>query len=810
MMASIGIEREMYGLASEFEEETSRPLLRRGSRGRHVAFLQNQLNRWLAQSPDPGLTVIAADGDFGEKTDAAVRAFQSAMGLTVDGVVGPITWNTLNRVPGAGDGRLPDGPRAAASGRKKLSKREYNKILGLSSARKKKLVRNLVSPSGSQPGVGGWREYNTTNLSRFRSYFAPAMPPGLTPEDLTVLSTTFARENPAYRELPPEDLWPNMKRTLLLLRDIGDLSGTRFKILSAYRSDVVNALSGGVAKSAHMDFSALDVKPLGDQVKFEAFIKHYWHQKGKERRFGLGFYRRGRIHIDARRFRRWGSESWKKEGRGTSLKRYQKYFGTKSLEASMRYDEFEMSHDIESDEPWDTEIRRRSFRPRRMRSRRPANRLGFGGRGRYARPRLRTRIRYPRTRFPVGRRPGKRPGPPRRGRHRHRRPRRRVIVVEQPPAEPPPPEQGTEYIRWVQTALNQILGRQLLVNGIAGPETRAAVREFQGRHSLPVNGIVGPRTEQALVEALSGQGPQGGDSGGGTRPTRARPDSEFDFVEREWQSEVNRRSRAYIAWVQKGLNKILGLKLAVDGVLGPKTRSAVRRFQQQQGLAADGLVGPRTEQALVAAGAGKPPVGGATIGAQPATSLPSLRNNIVRLANQEWLRWHRGRIKEGEPGIRRILVDYWQTGAGWRPKDPGWWSKYPWSAAFISWIMRKAGAGKAFRYSAAHAAYIKAAKDNRLAGIKNPFKAYRINERKPEPGDLVCKRRAGSGATYDNIRVGYKTHCDIVTKIQPGRLTTIGGNVSNSVSRTYVTTGANGYVDDPKYFALVKLVPSPP
>lgn len=62
--------------------------LRRGSRGSDVTRLQTALS---AQGYDCG----TADGIFGAKTEAAVRAFQQANGLTVDGIAGKATQEAL-------------------------------------------------------------------------------------------------------------------------------------------------------------------------------------------------------------------------------------------------------------------------------------------------------------------------------------------------------------------------------------------------------------------------------------------------------------------------------------------------------------------------------------------------------------------------------------------------------------------------------------------------------------------------------------------------------------------------------------------
>src|SRR5512144_3062696 len=60
------------------------PILKRGSKGKAVRALQQQLK-------DLGFDPNGIDGSFGAGTEAAVRAFQQANGLGVDGKVGPNT-----------------------------------------------------------------------------------------------------------------------------------------------------------------------------------------------------------------------------------------------------------------------------------------------------------------------------------------------------------------------------------------------------------------------------------------------------------------------------------------------------------------------------------------------------------------------------------------------------------------------------------------------------------------------------------------------------------------------------------------------
>jgi spore coat assembly protein SafA len=87
--------------ATTMGSNAGQPNLRHGARGPAVAELQRQL---IAAGFNPG----PVDGQFGPRTEAAVRQFQAAQGIKVDGWVGPQTWGRL----GGGGAPAPAAPSA--------------------------------------------------------------------------------------------------------------------------------------------------------------------------------------------------------------------------------------------------------------------------------------------------------------------------------------------------------------------------------------------------------------------------------------------------------------------------------------------------------------------------------------------------------------------------------------------------------------------------------------------------------------------------------------------------------------------------
>jgi hypothetical protein len=64
-------------------------------------------------------------------------------------------------------------------------------------------------------------------------------------------------------------------------------------------------------------------------------------------------------------------------------------------------------------------------------------------------------------------------------------------------------ESGTNDVAWVQRNLNQVMRSGLTVDGVIGPNTRAAIIAFQRSEGLAADGIPGPITQAALQRRLT-------------------------------------------------------------------------------------------------------------------------------------------------------------------------------------------------------------------------------------------------------------------------------------------------------------------
>lgn len=164
---------------------------------------------------------------------------------------------------------------------------------------------------------------------------------------------------------------------------------------------------------------------------------------------------------------------------------------------------------------------------------------------------------------------------------------------------------------------------------------------------------------------------------------------------------------------------------------------------------------------------------------------------LVQIANGEFNTFHQ--IDESDEPLRSRINEYCSAVGIPPPDDIG---DFPWSAVFISWCAKTAGATAAeFKFSDAHAVFVQAAIQNAESNV-GVFRGRRVDSYKPKVGDIIQRNRSGGTITYDQARArsNYPSHSAIVVEVNQAAAITVGGNETDSVRRKQVPLTSSGLI----------------
>jgi lysozyme len=135
------------------------PTLKMGAQGDWVKFLQNKLNEQGSN--------LAVDGKFGNKTETALKQFQTTHELKADGIVGPKTWQKILELDNAASRiNLVTSPSPTATS---LS---YNKDLRAMLKLHEGIRDQIYLCSAGKCTIGVGHNLDANGTKAERSYFA--------------------------------------------------------------------------------------------------------------------------------------------------------------------------------------------------------------------------------------------------------------------------------------------------------------------------------------------------------------------------------------------------------------------------------------------------------------------------------------------------------------------------------------------------------------------------------------------------------------------------------------------------------------
>ena len=157
-------------------------------------------------------------------------------------------------------------------------------------------------------------------------------------------------------------------------------------------------------------------------------------------------------------------------------------------------------------------------------------------------------------------------------------------------------------------------------------------------------------------------------------------------------------------------------------------------------------------------------------------------------------------MDEAESKLCKQIQKYW-TETGFKFTSC---VSVPWSAVFVSWCVKQAGAtASEFKFAQSHSVFVYKAISNAMQNT-GVFRGRKITEYTPKPGDIIQNNRGGSTLDYEYAKkhADYASHSAIVIEVgedNNGKYAlTIGGNEGDSIRVKEIRLDKNGFIKQRK------------
>lgn len=172
---------------------------------------------------------------------------------------------------------------------------------------------SYITAGQDEPGYRAWMAragWRPVYVKAFNDYLVSNGVGGVAPTwQLLRTATDWSKCGAEPFEVPPVNAWPNIVAALRYVGAFVEPMIGPVEVVSVYRNPRLNACAGGAPESTHRTMGAVDMVPLRPTTR-DALMTSLCRihlASGSWNSIGLGFYKGLRFHIDAKKFREWGT-----------------------------------------------------------------------------------------------------------------------------------------------------------------------------------------------------------------------------------------------------------------------------------------------------------------------------------------------------------------------------------------------------------------------------------------------------------------------------------------------------------------------